>query len=141
MIKKHMPSIFSKIVSGEIPCHKVYEDDLTFAFLDINPASRGHTLVICKQEFPDLFSIPPATLAAVAVSSQKVAQAIREALKPDGLNVLQNNGPAAGQEVFHYHVHLIPRWQSDGAFALWKSKAGHGSDIAAAADAIRAAIL
>src|SRR5690349_3639215 len=99
-----MPSIFSRIVSGEIPALKVYEDAETLAFMDINPASRGHTLVISKDEHPDLFAIPPQTLAAVGRTVQRVAQALRDVLKPDGMNIIQNNGPAAGQTVFHFHV-------------------------------------
>ncbi len=109
-----MASIFTKIVNGEIPSVKVYEDDHTLAFMDINPASRGHTLVICKAEHPGLLDVPPDHLSAVAHTTQKVAHAIMAALKPDGFNILQNNGAAAGQIVFHYHVHIIPRWEGDG---------------------------
>jgi histidine triad (HIT) family protein len=115
-----MTSIFSRIVQGEIPAAKIYEDDQTLAFLDINPATRGHALVICKEEHPDLLSVPPDLLAAVAQTTQKVARAITEALKPDGYNVMQNNGSAAGQEVFHYHVHIVPRWEGDNAIRAWK---------------------
>jgi histidine triad (HIT) family protein len=114
-----MASIFSRIVSGEIPAAKVYEDDLTLAFLDINPASRGHTLVICKQELPGLLDLPPELLAAVAYTTQRVARALNAVLQPAGFNVIQNNGAAAGQTVFHYHVHIIPRWSGDGALAPW----------------------
>jgi histidine triad (HIT) family protein len=135
-----MASIFSKIVSGEIPSFKIYEDDQTFAFMDINPASRGHTLVICKAEHPDLFAILPDTLAAVARTTQRVAQAIQAALQPDGLNIIQNNGAAAGQVVFHYHVHLIPRWEGDSAVRLWRPGAGDTAELAALADRIRAAM-
>jgi histidine triad (HIT) family protein len=115
-----MASIFSRIVSGEIPAAKVYEDDLTLAFMDAFPGSRGHTLVICKQELPDLHSLPPELLAAVARTTQLVAAAIMASLRPDGLNIVQNNGAAAGQTVFHYHVHLIPRWEGDGAVGGWR---------------------
>lgn len=115
-----MASIFSRIVQGEIPAAKIYEDDQTLAFLDINPATRGHALVICKEEYPDLLSVPPDLLAAVVQTTQKVARAITEALKPDGYNVMQNNGSAAGQEVFHYHVHIVPRWEGDNAVRAWK---------------------
>jgi histidine triad (HIT) family protein len=115
-----MASIFSRIVQGEIPAAKIYEDDQTLAFLDINPATRGHALVICKEEYPDLLSVPPDLLAAVMQTTQKVARAITEALKPDGYNVMQNNGSAAGQEVFHYHVHIVPRWEGDNAVRAWK---------------------
>lgn len=115
-----MASVFSRIVKGELPAAKVYEDDLTMAFLDINPAARGHTLVICKEEYPDLLALPPDLAAAVARTTQIVARAIKAALKPDGFNIIQNNGAAAGQVVFHYHVHIIPRWEGDQAVRGWR---------------------
>ena len=108
-----MASIFSRIVNGELPSAKVYEDDLTFAFMDIRPASRGHTLVICKEEYPGLLDVPPNTLAAVIKTVQRIGRAITKSLQPDGLNILQNDGAAAGQVVFHYHIHIIPRWSGD----------------------------
>jgi histidine triad (HIT) family protein len=114
-----MASIFSQIVNGEVPAAKVYEDDLTLAFLDIRPAARGHTLVICKDEYPSLLDVPPDVLSAVANTTQRVARAIKDALHPDGFNVVQNDGPAAGQVVFHYHVHIIPRWEGDKAIVHW----------------------
>lgn len=135
-----MPSIFSRIISGEIPSFKVYEDQQTLAFMDINPAARGHTLVICKEEYPDLFALPPETLAAVAQTTQRVAQALRDALKPDGLNIIQNNGSAAGQVVFHYHVHLIPRWEGDQVLRLWKPQPGDQAELRALAEQIRQAM-
>lgn len=135
-----MPSIFSRIVSGEIPALKVYEDEQTLAFMDINPATRGHVLVISKAEYPDIFSIPPDVLVSVARTVQKVALAIRAALQPDGLNILQNNGAAAGQAVFHYHVHLIPRWEGDGALRLWRPQPGDQAELRALADQISRAL-
>jgi histidine triad (HIT) family protein len=114
-----MASIFSQIVNGEVPAAKVYEDDLTLAFLDIRPAARGHTLVICKDEHPSLLDVPPEVLSAVAHTTQRVARAIKEALHPDGFNVVQNDGPAAGQVVFHYHVHIVPRWEGDKPIVHW----------------------
>lgn len=115
-----MASIFTRIVNGEIPAARVYEDEQTLAFLDVGPASRGHTLVICKDELPTLLDLRPEQVAAVARTVQRVARALMSALQPDGLNVVQNNGPAAGQTVPHYHVHLIPRWEGDGALAHWR---------------------
>jgi histidine triad (HIT) family protein len=115
-----MASIFTRIVNGEIPAAKVYEDDLTLAFLDINPASRGHTLVICKPELPTLLDLPPELLVAVGQTVQRVARAIVATLAPDGLNVVQNNWAAAGQVVHHFHVHLIPRWEGDHAVRHWR---------------------
>jgi histidine triad (HIT) family protein len=115
-----MASIFTRILQGAIPSVKLYEDDLTYAFLDIGPASRGHTLVISKEELPGLLDLPPDLVAAVARSVQVVARAIMAATGADGFNVVQNNGAAAGQTVFHYHVHLIPRWEGDAAMPLWR---------------------
>jgi len=110
-----MSCIFCKIVAGEIPSHKVYEDDQTLAFLDILPASRGHTLVIPKEHAESLFDITPETLAAVMASAQTVARILRSKLRTDGMNMFQNNGAAAGQEVFHFHLHLLPRWRGEAA--------------------------
>jgi histidine triad (HIT) family protein len=135
-----MPSVFSKIASGEIPSIKVYEDEQTLAFMDISPASRGHTLVICKEEFADLWSISEEMLAAVTRTVRRVALGLRDALKPDGLNVIQNNGAASGQTVFHYHVHLIPRWEGDNALRLWRPQQADQDELRAAAEQIRQAI-
>ena len=135
-----MPSIFSRIVSGEIPALKVYEDAETLAFMDINPASRGHTLVISKDEHPDLFAIPPQTLAAVGRTVQRVAQALRDVLKPDGVNIIQNNGAAAGQTVFHFHVHIIPRWEGDNAVRLWAPKPAEQAELRALAEQLSQAL-
>lgn len=135
-----MPSIFSKIVSGEIPAVKLFEDDATLAFLDIGPASRGHTLVISKAEHADMFGIPPETLAAVMNSVQRVALALREVLQPDGINIIQNNGAAAGQTVFHFHVHVIPRWEGDHAVRLWKPGSADADDLQALAAQLRATL-
>jgi histidine triad (HIT) family protein len=117
-----MASIFTQIVQGDIPAAKVYEDDMTLAFMDIRPAARGHTLVICKEEYPRLLDMPPDVLAAVAQTTQKVARAIMTALEPEGFNVVQNDGAAAGQVVFHYHVHIIPRWKGDSPIVHWVQK-------------------
>ena len=103
--------IFCKIIAGEIPAHKVYEDERTLAFLDILPASRGHTLIIPKEHSPDLESIGSESLCATMRGVQQVDRLLRSKLLPDGMNLFQNNGTAAGQVVFHFHVHLVPRWE------------------------------
>lgn len=133
-----MASIFTRIVSGEIPAAKLYEDDQTLAFLDVNPATRGHALVICKQELPTLLDLPPELAAAVARTTQRVARAITAALSPDGLNIVQNNGPAAGQTVAHYHVHIIPRWEGDNALRHWTPTSVAPDELRATATAIAA---
>lgn len=114
-----MASVFTRIVTGELPAAKVYEDGLTLAFLDIRPAARGHTLVIPKDEYANLYDMPPELLSAVAITTQKVAQAIKDTLNPDGINILQNNGAEAGQTVFHYHIHILPRWRGDQPIIEW----------------------
>jgi histidine triad (HIT) family protein len=101
--------IFCGIVRGEAPCFKVYEDELTLAFMDVLPVADGHTLVVTKQHFENIFEASPEALSAVTATAARVARAIREELGPEGLMVFQLNGAAAGQTVFHYHMHLIPR--------------------------------
>ena len=100
--------IFCKIVRGEIPAVKVHEDGRTLTFMDIQPASPGHALVISKAHAPDLLEIAEPDLLAVAVTVQRVARAVQKSLAPDGLRIGQFNGAAAGQTVPHYHVHIVP---------------------------------
>jgi histidine triad (HIT) family protein len=101
--------IFCKIVRGEAPAHKVYEDERVLVFMDLFPVTDGHTLIVTKEHFENLFEAEEESLQAVVTTSQRVARAIRTALEPDGLMVFQLNGRAAGQSVFHYHMHLMPR--------------------------------
>ena len=110
--------IFCKIIKGEIPSNKVYEDDKILAILDIGPVNKGHTLVMPKEHHEDIFDIPEETLKEVAKTSKKVATAIMKSLKPDGISIGQSNKKAAGQEIFHYHMHIMPRFQDDG-LKLW----------------------
>lgn len=108
-----MTCIFCAIATGNAPCVKLHEDDLTITFLDLFPVSRGHALIVTKKHYDDIFSITPDALSRVATHSVRLASAIDRALKPDGLSVVQLNRAAAGQTVFHYHMHLIPRLQGD----------------------------
>jgi histidine triad (HIT) family protein len=101
--------IFCRIVAGEAPSHRVYEDADVLVFMDIRPVSVGHTLIIPKRHFENLFEASEDAMAAVARVSVRIARAIRAVLEPDGVFVAQTNGAAAGQTVFHYHLHLIPR--------------------------------
>jgi histidine triad (HIT) family protein len=101
--------IFCRIVCGEAPAHRVYEDQHTLAMMDIFPVTDGHTLVITKQHYADIFAADAAALMAVAATAHRVAAALRSVLAPDGLMVFQLNGAAAMQTVFHYHMHLMPR--------------------------------
>jgi len=107
-------TIFSQIIAGEIPCTKIYEDDTVLAFLDIQPVQPGHTLVIPKQPSTDARSTGPETFAAVMKVAQTVANALTDSMNCDGVNITMNCGEAAGQEVFHTHVHVIPRFEDDG---------------------------
>ncbi|MBE0441297.1 MULTISPECIES: HIT family protein [unclassified Psychrobacter] len=101
-------NIFAKMLTSDIPCHKVYEDDKTLAFMDIMPQAEGHVLVIPKQKAVDLADLEPEYAAAVLMTSQKVMQAQRQVFAREGIIQMQLNGAQAGQTVFHYHVHLIP---------------------------------
>jgi histidine triad (HIT) family protein len=105
--------IFCRIVAKQAPAHVVCEDDTTLAFMDIFPVADGHVLVIPKAHATNLLETAEADLAAVITRSRQIARAIREVLAPDGIGVFQLNGAAAGQTVFHYHMHLIPRKQGD----------------------------
>lgn len=108
--------IFCRIASGEIPSRKVYEDDLVVAFLDIAPVSPGHVLVVPKAHFNPLWNVPDEVLARLLSVAKRVAKALMDSsLAPDGVNLFQTNGPAAGQTVFHVHFHVIPRKDGDGA--------------------------
>lgn len=121
--------IFCKIVAGDVPCFKVYEDEHTLAFMDINPANRGHALVIPKAHSPDLYESPDETLAATLATARKVARAVRATVNPDGLNLVQANGPGAAQSVFHLHVHIMPRFTGDEMKLNWGLKPGDMGDI------------
>ena len=138
-MKQQDDCIFCRIVRGEVPCFRVCEDDQTLTFMDIFPVAEGHTLVITKEHFSDIFEVDSETLAAVAATSLRVAQAIRRALDPDGLGVFQLNGSAAGQSVFHYHMHLLPR-NAGEAFALHSRNRGDDEKLRATADRLAAAL-
>ena len=109
MTRSRPDCIFCKIVRGEAPSHRVFEDERTIVFMDIFPVTDGHTLVVTKEHFENLFEADEDALAAIARTSHRVAAAIHSELAPDGLMVFQLNGRAAGQTVFHYHMHLMPR--------------------------------
>lgn len=112
--------VFCKIINGEIPSAKVYENDDVYAFLDLSQVTKGHTLVVPKKHQKDIFHLEPETAAALFRNIPKIANAIKEAFNPLGLNMLNNNGEFAGQSVFHYHVHLIPRYgKEDGFEPIW----------------------
>ena len=129
--------LFCKIVAGEIPGTIVAEDERTVAFMDINPATRGHALVVPRRHVKDLGEVGADDLAAVAGAAQRLATQAREALGADGVNLMNSWGPAAWQTVFHFHLHVIPRYEGDPLTLPWKPAPGDESEIAAAADALR----
>jgi histidine triad (HIT) family protein len=104
-------NIFARIVRGEIPAHKVYEDERTLAFMDVMPQSDGHTLVVPKVEAENLFDLPPDALQATIVTTQRVARAVKKAFDAPGVMIAQLNGRGAGQSVFHIHFHVVPRYE------------------------------
>jgi histidine triad (HIT) family protein len=114
--------VFCKIVAGQIPSMRVFEDEHTVAFMDIGQVNPGHVLVAVKKHADNLYALDDAQAAAVARASTRVARAIRDAFNPEGLSVYQANGKAAGQTVFHYHVHLLPRYTADGMELTWPVK-------------------
>jgi histidine triad (HIT) family protein len=132
--------VFCKIRDGEIPSMRVYEDDLTLAIMDINPLNSGHCLVIVKNHVPTVWDADEADLQAVIATAKKVAAGLKAAVKPDGLNMLQANGPAAFQSVPHYHLHLIPRWHNDGKGFDWPLVPGDRAQIQAIGERLREAI-
>ena len=114
--------VFCKIVTGQMPSTRVFEDEHSLAFMDIGQVNPGHVLVAVKKHADNLYALDGAQAAAVARASVRVARAIRDAFKPEGLSVYQANGEAAGQTVFHYHVHLLPRHAGDGMELTWPVK-------------------
>ncbi len=112
--------IFCKLANGDIPTNSIYEDELFNVILDAGPATRGHALILPKDHADNLFDLPPETAGAAFRLAQKLGSRMVERLGADGLNVVQNNGEAAGQTVMHFHLHLIPRFASDGQRIGWQ---------------------
>ena len=112
--------IFCKLANGEIPSATIYEDEDFRVFLDLNPATRGHALIVPKEHFANLFELDEELCGKAAALAKKMGARMKEKLGCDGLNLVQNNGEAAGQTVFHFHMHLSPRYEGDGAGISWK---------------------
>lgn len=132
--------VFCRIVAGEIPSTRVYEDEHTLAFMDIGQVNPGHVLVAAKPHVENIYALDDALAAAVFRTTARVARAVREAFSPEGLSIYQANGPAAGQTVFHLHVHVVPRWQGDGMELTWPVKNPPRELLEQYAAKIRAAI-
>ena len=133
-------SIFSLILSGDIPSHKIYEDDFVFAFLDINPLSRGHTLVIPKENAPTMDTLSEGSAASLGRSLPKICRAIMEVTGARNYNLIQNNGEEAGQTVNHLHIHIIPRYSDSKHSFVWTNKPIEHTDAKHIAESISAAI-
>ena len=127
--------VFCAIAAGEIPCFKVYEDEVVLAYMDINPFTKGHVLVIPKVHTEGLLDTPDETLASVVSRVKKIAAHMKSALPCDGFNILQNNGEAAGQTVRHLHFHIVPRWTGDPI--VFENRAGDMEALKALADTLR----
>jgi len=130
--------IFCKIAAGDIPCYKIYEDEDFLAFLDIAPASLGHTLIVPKRHADDLFSLDADSAAKLIPLAQTLAGKIKAVTGCAGINLMQNNGAAAGQTVRHFHLHIIPRMDNDGILPPWESLPHSGEATAAFAAKIAA---
>ena len=125
--------LFCKIVAGDVPATRVHEDERTIAFMDINPATRGHLLVVPRAHARDLLEVDPEDLSACAVAAKGLAARISERLGADGVNLLNSCGSAAWQTVFHFHVHVIPRYVGDPLQLPWHPAPGNRDEIADAA--------
>jgi histidine triad (HIT) family protein len=132
-------NIFAKVLRGEIPCHKLYEDEDALAFLDIMPRTEGHTLVITKEKARDLFDVRPEALAKLMAVVRKLAPQIKAAVGAEGVLIQQFNGAAAGQTVFHLHVHIVPRKEGE-PLKPHAGKMENQAKLAATAEKIRAKI-
>ena len=132
--------VFCKIVAGQIPSTRVYEDEHALAFMDIGQVNPGHVLVAVRKHAENLFALDDAQAAGVARACARLSRAIRDAFKPDGLSVYQANGKAAGQTVFHYHVHLVPRHEDDGMELTWPVKNPPRNKLEEYAGMVRAAL-
>lgn len=131
--------IFCQIIAGEIPAEKIYEDENTLAFLDISPNNPGHTLVLPKKHFENLFDIDENTLSQLMAVVKKISLAVKTAVQAEGINIGINNGSAAGQVVPHLHIHVIPRYANDG-FVHWHGKAYEEGEMMSVGEKIRQTI-
>ena len=129
--------IFCKIAAGEIPSATVYEDSICRVILDVNPANKGHALIIPKEHFDNIYSMDAETAAKIFTIATEVAKAQKAELNPDGLNILQNNGEVAGQTVFHFHMHLVPRYIKDNVTMTWIPGKADTEELSALSKALR----
>lgn len=117
-----MTTLFTRIIDGELPCAKVYEDSLVFAFMDAGQVNPGHVLVVSRAPYPTLTDADPDTVAAMMLAAQRIAKAVERAFQPEGITLLQANRPAGWQTVPHLHLHVVPRYVDDGVQLVWPRK-------------------
>lgn len=134
-----MDCAFCKIIAGEIPCYKVYEDDNFLAFLDIYPVNPGHVLVIPKEHHDNVFTLPDELASNYFIIVKKISKIVKDVMNADGININMNNLPAAGQVVFHSHIHVIPRFNGDG-LNHWGSKDINKDEMSLIADKMKLGI-
>ncbi len=132
--------VFCSIVSGQLPSTKVHEDELTLAFMDISEVNPGHVLVVVKPHVENIYGLDGRLAAAVFWTATRVARAVRKAYAPEGVTLYQANGAAAGQTVFHFHLHLAPRYAADGMRLTWPAKNPPRKQLEANAAKLRAAL-
>jgi bis(5'-nucleosyl)-tetraphosphatase (symmetrical) len=132
--------IFCKIANGEIPSSTIYEDDLFRVILDLSPATKGHALILPKKHMANIFEMDEETAKKVFVLASRITKAMKEALNCDGLNIVQNNGEIAGQTVFHFHMHIIPRYNDDGQQINWVPKTSEAAERDMIAEQIKNAL-
>lgn len=131
--------IFCKLANGDIPTNIIYEDEMFTVIMDAAPASKGHALILPKEHYANIYELPEDVAAAVFALAKKLAPKMTEALGADGLNVVQNNGEVAGQTVFHFHMHLIPRYKDGDDFITWNHATLSDEEKATAFEALKKA--
>jgi histidine triad (HIT) family protein len=129
--------LFCGIVAGDVPAQIVDSDEHTVAFMDINPATRGHALVVPRRHSADLMDVPEEDLAGTMAAARRLARRMDKTLEPDGFNILNSCRPAAWQTIFHYHLHVIPRYEDDPLKLPWIPRGAEADEIAAVAERVR----
>jgi histidine triad (HIT) family protein len=130
--------IFCRIIAGEIPCTKVFEDDVTLSFMDISPLNKGHILIVPKEHYNTIVEADPELYGHLCGVVCRISKAVQAALNPDGINILQLNGKAANQVVPHLHIHIVPRWHGDGlTISAWEPVPGKMDEITRNAEMVK----
>lgn len=133
-----MPTIFERLISGELPCAKVYEDEWVFAFMDAGQVNDGHVLVATKRPYETILEVDDESAKALILATKKMAQVVQDVFKPDGITLLQTNKPAGWQTVPHVHVHVLPRYNNDGVDLVWPRKEPSMAHLQELAEKIKA---